>query len=85
MVSHKAAAVPNLENAGFRQAVVRINSRQSLDKLDEHGQIISGSGEVQEKVEYIVLQRKFWGSGEDQWMIWGTVEESDWKAAIIDR
>ena len=82
VVSHKAAAFPGFENAGLRQAVVKLKSRQSLEKVDSTGNSIPGTEQVQEKAEYIVVQRKLWEGREGDWMVWGTTEESDWKQAI---
>ena len=83
-MSHRAAMLPGTNGAGIRQAVVKIKSRQSLERLNEHGRAIAGSGESQDKVEYIVIQRKYWEGGEQQWLVWGTVGESDWKKATVE-
>ena len=83
IVSHKAGTIPNMTDAGLRQAVVKVRSRQSLEKLDSEGNPISGTGPAQEKVEYVVVQRKMWAAKEQEWMVWGTVAESDWKQAIF--
>lgn len=49
------------------QVIVKIKSVQSLDREHKNGQNM---------VEYLVLQRKMWKRKEDDWKIWGTVEES---------
>ena len=84
IVSHKAGTIPNMTDAGLRQAVVKVRSRQSLEKLDGAGNPIPGSGPAQDKVEYVVVQRKMWEAKEQEWMVWGTVAESDWKEAMFD-
>ena len=83
-MSHKAGTIPNMTDAGLRQAVVKIKSRQSLEKLHGAGKPISDSGPAQDKVEYVVVQRKMWDAKEQEWMVWGTVAESDWKEAVFD-
>lgn len=82
MVSHKASTIPNVADSGLRQAVVKISSRQSLERLDANGDPVADTGRAQDKVEYVVVQRKLWEGTEEQWMVWGTVGESDWKKAI---
>ena len=83
VVSHKAALVPGVKGAGLRQAVVQIRSQQSLQKLTPEGDVMKGTEKIHEKTEYIVLQKKMWDEKEEPWMVWGTVEESDWKNAIV--
>ena len=84
VVSHKAASFPEVSNSGLRQAVVRIRSRQSLERYNESGDLIPGTDQTQDKKEYIVVQRKRWDGRDEDWMIWGTLGESDWKKAIIN-
>ena len=83
VVSHKAAQVPGLSGAGLRQAVVQIRSQQSLERLTPEGKVIAGTGGVREKTEYLVIQKKMWNEKEEPWMVWGTIEESNWKEAIL--
>ncbi|EEP75617.1 predicted protein [Uncinocarpus reesii 1704] len=74
VVSDRGAALPEAKGFGIRQAVIRIQSKQSL--------VTPGTGEEQnvEKqqdcTEYIVLQR-FMVNGEDgDWKVWGLAEET---------
>ena len=84
-MSHRATPIPGVKDAALRQAVVRIKSRQSLEKLTPSGEVVPGTGEVQDKVEYIVLQRNTWNKKPGPWLIWGTVGESDWKKIVFEK
>ena len=75
--------LPMVKGAALRQAVVRLQSRQSLVKLDSNGEVVNGAGEVKQVKEYVVIQRRMWKEKEEPFMVWGTVEESDWKAAVF--
>ncbi|KAK6330888.1 hypothetical protein TWF718_003086 [Orbilia javanica] len=60
----------------IRQAVVRIDSTQSLIKGVD-GKVVKGTGEPTKTVEYIVLsKRRKEGVPEGPWIVWGTVTES---------
>ena len=61
---------------------MQIRSQQSLERLTPEGHVVAGTGEVREKTEYIVVQKKMWDKKEEPWMVWGTVKESDWRMAI---
>lgn len=75
VISNRAVQLP-LPNSGQRQAVVRISSRQSLSRYDHQGDLVPGTGEVKDVVEYLVIQRRCLMGKEEPWMIWGTIEES---------
>ena len=63
----------------MRQAVVKLHSKQSLARLKPNGDLVPGTGQVKDVSEYVVLQRRMWKEEEEPWMVWGTVEESDWR------
>ena len=77
VVSDRMAQIPGAEGAALRQAVVRIRSRQ---KLERHlsGKGVEGGGE-KDVVEYVVVQSKMekWRAGE--WKVWGTTTETTLK------
>ena len=75
--------LPMAKGAALRQAVVRLQSRQSLAKLDSNGEVVNGTGEIKQVKEYVVIQRRMWKGKEEPFMVWGTVEESDWKTAVF--
>ena len=59
-----------------RQAVVRIDSTQTLTK-GVNGKVVKGTGEPVRTTEFLVLsKRKKKGEPETPWTVWGTVEES---------
>ena len=70
-----------VKGAAMRQAVVRIQSRQSLAKITEVGpdgreKMAKGTGQEKEIREYVVLQRRIWKGVEEPWIVWGTTEET---------
>ncbi|EFR02538.1 hypothetical protein MGYG_05534 [Nannizzia gypsea CBS 118893] len=86
VVSDRAAALPGAKGMGIRQAIIRIQSRQSLvtppapiDRLGEK-QIQEIERQQQEKqkdcTEYIVLQRLMIGGKDGEWKVWGLAEET---------
>ncbi|KAI9784737.1 MAG: hypothetical protein M1816_000740 [Peltula sp. TS41687] len=75
VVSNRAVRLP-FEDAGQRQAVVRIQSRQSLTKYDDVGRVVSGSGAEKEVREYVVIQKRVMDGKEGAWWVWGTTEET---------
>ena len=77
--------IPLGKGIALRQAVVRIQSRQSLARLKPNGELIEGTGEEKDVREYVVVQRRMMKEKEEPWMVWGTVEESDWKLVVADR
>ncbi|KAI9819206.1 MAG: hypothetical protein M1827_007362 [Pycnora praestabilis] len=75
VMSNRAAQMP-IEGAGFRQAVVRIQSIQSLTRIKPDGQTVSGTGQEKEIREYVVIQKRLWKGKEGPWIVWGTTEET---------
>lgn len=65
-----------IEGMGLRQAVVRIASRQKLTRYGVDGSVVPGSGQEKETVEYLVIQKKLERAAEQEWMVWGTTEET---------
>lgn len=70
-----------VKEAWMRQAVVRIESRQSLARIigvgpDGQEIIAKGTGQEKEIREYVVLQRRIWKGAEEPWIVWGTTEET---------
>ncbi len=65
-----------IEGMGLRQAVVRIASRQRLTRYKADGSVVPGSGREKDTVEYLVIQKKLEKSVEQDWMVWGTTEET---------
>ena len=75
--------VPMAKGAALRQAVVRLQSRQSLAKLTDNGEVMEGTGEIKQVKEYVVVQRRMWKAKEEKtWQVWGTISESDWKQTV---
>ncbi|KAI9798542.1 MAG: hypothetical protein M1825_005323 [Sarcosagium campestre] len=74
LVSHSAARLPT-EGSGIRQAVVRIDSNQSLTRWDATGQQVPGTGRARSVREYLVLQKVLQAGEESPWSVWGTVDE----------
>jgi len=75
VLSHRAASL-GIEGMGLRQAVVRIASRQKLTRYGVDGSVVPGSGQEKETVEYLVIQKKLERAAEQEWMVWGTTEET---------
>jgi hypothetical protein len=44
--------------------------------------VVEGTGEPREMGEYVVIQRRIVMQKEEPWMVWGTVEETDWKSVV---
>ena len=82
VVSHRAVLLPGVKGAALRQAVVRLRTRQSLTRIKPDGQMVEGTGLEKVVQEYVVVQRRMWREKEEPWMVWGTVEESDWKHLV---
>lgn len=71
-----------VKGAAMRQAVVRIQSRQSLARIlgvgpDGQEIIAKGTGQDKEIREYVVVQRRIWKGVEEPWVVWGTTEETN--------
>jgi mitochondrial protein MBA1 len=81
IVSHRAARLP-IEGAGLRQAVVRIASRQKLSRYTANGALVKGTGKERDVVEYVVLEKKCWQGKEEDWRIWGTMEETKFETVM---
>ncbi|SLM38456.1 Mitochondrial inner membrane protein Mba1 [Lasallia pustulata] len=80
VVSHRGILLPAKASA-MRQAVVRIQSRQSLARITGVGPdgqeiIAEETGEEKEIQEYVVVQRMIWKGVEGPWIVWGTTEET---------
>lgn len=78
VLSHRAAPL-GIAGMGLRQAVVRISSRQRLTRYKPDGTIVAGSGIEKDTKEYLVIQRRLYKSVEQDWMVWGTMEETTLK------
>ena len=61
---------------------MRMQSQQSLAKINPNGGVVPGTGQMKDVKEYVVVQRRMWKEQEEPWMVWGTVEESDWVRAL---
>ncbi|MCJ1396272.1 hypothetical protein MMC18_009161 [Xylographa bjoerkii] len=83
VVSHRAAVLPMVKGAALRQAVVRLQSRQSLAHLKAGREKEPDTGEAKEVKEYVVIQRRMWKEQEESWMVWGTIEESEWPSTSL--
>ncbi|KFX96049.1 hypothetical protein V490_03522 [Pseudogymnoascus sp. VKM F-3557] len=79
VMSNRAATLP-VDDAGVRQAVVRICSRQRLSRYKADGSLVAGTGEERDVMEYVVIQRMLWEGKENDWMVWGTTEETTLEA-----
>lgn len=75
VVSDRAVRLP-MELSGQRQAVVRIQSRQSLTKYRPDGSVVPGTGQEKELREYVVIQKRLLNGKEEPWFVWGTTEET---------
>jgi protein MBA1 len=75
VMSHRGAPL-GIEGMAIRQAVVRISSRQKLTRYRHDGRTVPGTGQEREVKEYLVIQKKMWAGKEDDWIIWGTTEET---------
>jgi len=82
VVSHRAILLPMFKGAALRQAVVKLQSKQSLARVRKDGSLVEGTGGVREVREYVVVQRRMWSEKEERWMVWGTVEEGDWRGVV---
>ena len=73
IVSDKVVPLPFGENNLLRQCIVRIRTRQALDKFDGKGP------KTAEMTEYVVIQRMRIEGQDDGWKIWGTTNPSTWE------
>ena len=74
--------LPMVSGSALRQAVVKIQSLQTLERIRSDGQVVAGTGGSKVVKEYMVVQRRMWKEKEEPWMVWGTIEESDWRALV---
>lgn len=90
IVSDRATKLPNLDDSGIRQIVVRITSEQSKAKLikspktgpGDSGNAVTTQPTTQECTEHIVIQQLRLFGENGPWMIWGhttptTIEDLD--------
>ena len=93
LLSHITMDHPNLPSTMIEQAVVGISSRQQVDKVNSKtGQVVPGSLRIQDKVEYVVVNRLVdtltWETA--PFKIWGTtsattMEEYEKDALAIEK
>ena len=80
IVSHRASALAR-EESGLQQAVVKIQSLQSFARFQRKPkgelELLEGTDEVKERLEYLVIQKMMFDGVEEPWKLWGTVEETD--------
>ncbi|TVY87232.1 hypothetical protein LAWI1_G006009 [Lachnellula willkommii] len=74
LVSDRVSRYP-IEGAGARQSVVRIRSDQRLTRW-KGDEMVEGSGKVKSVDEYVVIQKRVVGWKEEEWMVWGTTQET---------
>jgi mitochondrial protein MBA1 len=70
IVSDKVSPLPFGKNSLLRQCVVRIRTRQSLDRDD------GTDPKIAELTEYVVIQRMRIEEQDEGWKIWGTTKPS---------
>jgi mitochondrial protein MBA1 len=75
VMSHRGASL-GMEGFGIRQAVVRISSRQKLTRYRRDGTVVPTSGKEKDVTEYLVVQRNMKDAKEQDWVVWGTTEET---------
>ncbi|POS83683.1 hypothetical protein EPUL_003195 [Erysiphe pulchra] len=80
LVSNRAAKTP-INGMLLRQAVVQICSRQKLTRYNKvkgstQLELIQGSGKEKDVVEYLVIQRIYEQWQPNNWMVWGTAQET---------
>ena len=75
LVSNNAIFIGDL-GMGFRQAIVKIKSLQLVYRYDSKGKPLAMSGQTVPVVEYLVLQKRKTKSGDGDWVVWGTTEET---------
>jgi hypothetical protein len=80
VVANLIMIVPQMEGCAIRQAVVRLHTEQSLVWWNRGEK--EPVGEKREVKEWVVVQKKTWKWKDEEWMVWGTTREADWKRAI---
>lgn len=65
--------IPEFPKSGIRQIVVRMTSRQSMQKstTTKAGKVVEAPAKVQDCEEYIVIQQLIWNNKPTEWQIWG--------------
>ena len=53
-----------------------------MAKIKPDGEVVEGTGQEKEVTEYVVVQKTMWRGKEEEWKVWGTVEESDWEKVL---
>lgn len=69
----RQAQIPIGRGAKLRQVIVKIKSRQTLNKHDGKGE------KTKDCTEYVVIQKMTIDNEEGEWMIWGTTEPTKGK------
>ena len=84
VVSHRVAALskPMPNESSLRQAVVRIRSRQVLEKVNRRGKKEEVSAKDMD--EYLVIQKLMVEGREGDWVVWGTTHETDPNTLLDD-
>lgn len=80
VVSSRASPLPRKDSA-LRQVVVKIKSKQSLALVQSSAtgkpEVVKGTDQEKDMVEYLVLQRRMFDGLEGPWKIWGTAQETE--------
>ncbi|TQB69186.1 hypothetical protein MPDQ_002194 [Monascus purpureus] len=79
VVSDRATQIPELEDSGVRQVILRITSRQSTSKYtvpskreaENSTPTLKSAPVIKDCTEYIVIQKLRWAGEEGEWRIWG--------------
>ena len=84
------SSVSDAEKSYIYQAVLKVRSVQSLDKIVKNmngeEEVVKGpASEPKRKVEYLVLQRQMFKGEESPWKIWGTTEETKVEDALEEQ
>ena len=73
---------------GDKDAVAEADAwRRAVDgDADGGGARGRGAGDLKEEVkdEYVVVQKLMRDGREGEWMVWGTVKETDWRTVVFD-
>lgn len=81
LISDRASQLP-IGTSAIRQAVVKLHSRQLLEKMDPRTGTVTDRNE-QDVLEYLLIQKVLYTTKtetvEGDWRVWGTVKEVDWE------
>ncbi|KAJ5639770.1 uncharacterized protein N7484_007632 [Penicillium longicatenatum] len=84
IVSDRATQIPDMNNSGIRQIVVRLTSRQSMSKTAPQprgkgsvAEIVEAPAKEQNCEEYFVIQELHWHGKSNGWRAWGYVKPTD--------